>query len=132
MSHSFTLVPKGDFWAIVRSLTREADFDASIFVAREGPDTALYFCGDRRVAMLSDAGEGLACIRLLTGSCVIHVDLEGYEGSVIHLERWFEQHRSALSPFAAYDDETGLDLTWDLERLPKKIFGPPPEFVAGV
>lgn len=129
MSHSFTVVPKGNFWDISKRILRAAELDRAIRIVPQGPDTALFFCDAPRVASESQDGQGLACVRLLTGSYVIHVDLEGYEGSVSHLERWYARSRPIFSPCTVYDDETGLDLTWDIERLPRKVFGPSPEFV---
>ncbi len=132
MSHSFTIIPKQDFWALAKRIVDRAAFDRAIVVVASGPDTTLFFCGNERIArsdwLANGEGAGFACVRILSGSYVINVDLEGYEGSVAHLQHWLAHHSKMLSPFVVLDDETGLDLSWEFERLPHKLFESPSEF----
>lgn len=127
MTRSFTICP-GDFGAAARLIERTASHDPAIFVRKEGSDTCIYFGGDVDVLRAAVGGRGIACMRILPGPSVIHVDAEGYEASVQQLRRFFAGLVLAIKPFSLYDDESGDDLTWNAQRFPSRLFAAEPEF----
>lgn len=119
MSHSFTIVPPGDFWAaanVVKSLARSPD----IAETAEGPNVALHFAGSVDVRDELVPGS-VASFRILPGATVFHVHVEGYEGSVVALSRFLVTLFGALPGSQVFDDETGEDLSWFAARTPSAL-----------
>jgi hypothetical protein len=127
---SITLVPRCDFAAFSDITLALARVDSRIRVARSPSGIALYFAGARAVAREGDS-EGLAMLRLCDDGRVAHVDLDGYEGSVQHLEQFLRALSPRCGGWKIWDDATGEDLTeLAASRLfeagPRAATDPPP------
>lgn len=127
MSIRFTITPGNDFYELAARLKARLLADPAVEVFENGPDVTACFAGVEAVRTVAMGARGLATMRLLPGSCVIAVDLDGYELSAMHLAayvRWI----LADSPCRLFDDETGNELTWRVEACPETIFGAEPEY----
>ncbi len=127
MSIRFTIAVGGDFHGRTERLKKRLTLDPAVEVSQSGPDVLAYFGGVRQVRELSMGGRGLASLRILPGSLVVAVDLDGYEASARHLAmyvRWI----IGDGPCRIFDDETGDELTWRIEACPETLFDPEPEF----
>lgn len=107
---SFTVVLRGDFAVVADVALAWARADARIRVARAPFGQVLYFAGARAVAREGES-VGLASLRLSEASRVVHVDLDGYEGSVRHLEPFVRDLMQRCGACKVWDDETGEDLS---------------------
>ena len=121
-----TLVPKGDFWEAANMLSHAAkQADPAVLVREEAASTNLFFAGEREVAaMLRKGCPGLASMTIHTGTYVLGVDPNGYQGSVSALHDFLLRNLPRLAGVTAYDNFSGKDLTQMLERRPALVLNP--------